>query len=110
MSSVLVSPPGPSKPAGMAQYSLNYFIHNADFLEFYKIQEIFSFLVVNIKPGPAGRAWQKVDGKWQTVNCDIKQGNTLPTPDRGTDLEVCNNCLHNLTRNCIALWRLHLNQ
>ena len=60
MSSVLVSPPGPSKPAGMAQYSRNYFIHNADFLEFYKIQEIFSFLVVNIKPGlqeEPGRRW-----------------------------------------------------
>ena len=40
-------------------------------------------------PGPSkAGAWQKVDGKWQTVQCDIKPVKTLVKPDRDLDLEV----------------------
>ena len=35
-----------------------------------------------------GGAWQKVDGKWQTVGAEVKQVQPLPSQERDIDLEA----------------------
>ena len=46
---------------------------------------------VVLSPPPAGASsWQKVDGKWKTVVCQVKPVALPPRPDRDPDLEVNN--------------------